>query len=801
MRITLSWLKDFLDTDATLDEILNKLTSVGIEVEGVTDRSGDLNDFIVAQIISTAKHPTADKLQVCKVFDGTNNLQIVCGASNARTGIKVVLAPIGAVIPKNGLVIKQSKIREIDSNGMLCSAEELSISGDSSGIIELPESADVGEKYIKFSGLDNPVIEVSITPNRGDCLGVYGIARDLAATGIGSLKNISQLPLNEAVIDSPIKVKIEPDSGCNRFFGRYFQNVKNNELSPSWISKNLLAIGCRVITPLVDITNIMCHSFARPMHVFDADKIKGDVVVRRAVAGEKFMALNDVEYKLDGGEIVISDESGVIALAGIIGGKNTACDEKTKNVFLEIALFDPVSISKTGRRYQIDTDSRYRFERKVDEGFVLMADLIACNLIGKICGGRYSHAVDVVAAEYIAKNIEYSIDNFSKRAGFQISDEEILRILMALGFSCNKQMTGKYLITVPSWRNDIEIKEDITEEILRIYGYDNIPLVKLPESDFIVKPVLSQTQRNISVASRKLASLAYNEVVSWSFMSIEDASLFTKIEPALQIENPISVELSYMRPSIIPNLISAIKSNASRGFDNLSLFEIGPIFDVNLANFQQTVCTGVRSGFATLKSVHETPAKYDVFDIKRDIFAVIDECGLDSSKLQIIQESGETPSWYHPAQSASLRLGKVLLGYFGKINPMILAHYDVDSNCYAFELFINNFPHIKSKCGKRPPADFSDYQAVKRDFAFILDSNAPAGSLIKIIESVDRKLIKNVNIFDCFSGPSFGENKKSIALSVTIQASDRTLVEEEIEAISKNIILEIKSKMGGVLRS
>ena len=801
MKITLKWLKEFLDTNSAVDEIVQKLTSLGLEVDGVTDKSLSLKDFIVAEIKSAIKHPTANKLQVCEVFDGKYIISVVCGAPNARAGIKVVLAPEGTVIPLNGMIIKKSKIREVESYGMLCSAAELMIDGDEGGIIELDPTSPVGESFVKILGLDDQVIEISITPNRGDCLGVYGIARELAAAGLGTLKNIDQPALSDYNYESPIKVSIDDESGCERFAGRYFKDIKNPLNSPDWMSKNLKAIGSKTISTLVDITNLICFSFARPLHIFDADKIHGNITVRQAKTGEKFLALNDIEYKLIGDEIVICDNSGVIALAGIIGGKSTSCDVNTKNAFLEIALFDSIKISKAARHHQIDTDSKYRFERKLDPSFIEQADLIATNLIHKLCGGTYSSNVDEYITKFKAKYIDYSLEEFYRKAGFEIAEQEIITILHSLGFKIQTLNKSEYQIEVPSWRNDIEIAEDLTEEILRVYGYDKIPTIRIPSSDHVQTKVLSSLQNNTNLAKRRLASLGYYEIVSWSFMSHVDAGNFVDLEDEMRLLNPISEELSYMRPTIIPNILLALKNNLDRGFDNLSFFEIGPVFANHLLFKQQLVCCGVRSGLAVKKNIHAESGKFDVFDIKRDVFSVISEYGFDPEKLQINQDSVDIPKWYHPMQSCALRIGKVIVGYFGKIHPAIIAKYQIDENCYAFELFPANLPLSKAKHGKRSGADFSDYQAVKRDFAFILDKNQPAGSLIKIIENVDKKLIKDIKIFDCFMGKSIGEDKKSIALAVILQASDRTLVESEIEIISNNIVQEVKNKLGGILRS
>lgn len=799
MKFTITWLKQFLEIDASLNEISLALTSLGLEVDEIIDRSAELKDFIVAEILAAEPHPNADKLRVCRVFDGSKELQVVCGAPNARAGIKVVLAPIGAIVPANKLEIKQSKIRDVESQGMLCSAVELKIGNDSSGIIELDANYQVGTPFITASGLDDPIFDLSVTPNRGDCLGVYGIARELAALKLGTLKPLESLPVIDDGTECPIKVETDNNIGCKRLLARFFRGVDNNKKTPDFVTDNLQAVGAKTISPAVDITNWVCMSYGRPSHVYDADKIVGNIKIRKAIKDEKFVALNETEYTMKGGELVISDEEGIISLAGVIGGKRTACDQNTANILLEIAVFDPGEVANSGRYHMIETDSRYRFERKIDENFLQQADFILSAMLLKYCGGTASKNLDRIAQEQSSKRIKYSSLLFARKAGFKLPLETIISLLESLGFRISAKQEDAFEVAVPSFRNDIEIAEDITEEVLRLYGYNNIPSITLLSEGKISKPPIAKKFSVAKQLVRLLAIQGYHELVTWSFMKKEKAEKFAELEDKIAIVNPISVELSYMRPTIIANLLDALKINQERGFSNLSVVEIGPVFSSSHPNLQTKVCAGVRSGFANLKSIHNKAEKFNIFDVKRDLFMLIGECGFDADKMNLVQDK-VTPRYYHPSQSAALFMGKNLIAYFGKLHPQILKCYELDMDTYAFELFLDNIPETKSKAGKKIATGFSDYQSVKRDFAFILDKKFPAGSLIKMIEALDKKLIQAVEIFDSFEGSAVGENKKSIALNVTIQARDRTLTEAEIEQLSDRIIAEVSHKAGGVLR-
>jgi phenylalanyl-tRNA synthetase beta chain len=790
MKFTLNWLKQYLETDASLEQIVEKLTALGLEVECVVDKAADLAPFQIAKILEAIPHPDADKLRVCQVETGTGQLQIVCGAPNARAGINVVLAPVGSVIPANGMVIKASKIRGVESNGMLCSAEELGLGGDATGIIEMPACNDnIAKKYAQLAGLDDPMIEIAITPNRGDCLGVYGIARDLAAAGLGKLKPISADKI-AGTFKSPIAVKIEDEKECPMFVGRYFKNVKNGA-SPEWLKNRLSAIGVKSISVLVDITNYIAFEFGRPLHVYDAKKLSGDLVVHSAKAGEKLHALDDKEYALDSGMTVVSDKQNAQALGGVIGGMASGCADYTTEVFLEVALFNHVSVAKSGRKLDIITDSRYRFERHVDPAFVLPAAEIASKMILDLCGGEASELVIAGREPAWQRTIDFDFSFVKKRGGIDISTSESKKILESLGF----KVSGNK-ISVPSWRPDVSIKEDLVEEIVRVYGYDKLPMLDLPQSASNFEAVLSPAQKRVSAVRRKLASNGMVEAITWSFMKCEAAKLFGGNNAALNLQNPISNDLNYMRPSILPNLIEAIGRNSTRGYDNLAFFEIGLIFENTSPEGQKQVATGVRSGKAAQKDIYGAARDVDAFDAKADCFAALEAAGAPVTNLRI---STDAPAWYHPGRSGVLKLGKAVLAVFGEIHPQILKDLDVKGPIVAFEVYLKEIPTAKAKKKAKPKLEFSEYQSSSRDFAFLIDENVTADEILRAVSGVDKKLIEDVSLFDVYQGKGTPEGKKSVAISVRIQADDHTLTESEIEGIAKKII-EAVGKLGGVLR-
>jgi phenylalanyl-tRNA synthetase beta chain len=792
MKFTLSWLKNFLDTESSLEEITNRLTMIGLEVEEIIDRRTELAAFEVAEILETTSHPDADKLRVCKVKTSSDIVNIVCGAPNARAGIKVVLAKIGTIIPNGNFKIKQSKIRGVESCGMLCSREELNIKGDSSGIIELSDGAIIGGDIAEYFGFDDPVIHINVTPNRADALGVYGIARDLAAAGIGKLKPLV-IPVIKEEFSSDTEVRVLNEEVCPLFAIREIKNLKNVE-SPKWLKQHLENIGIGSISAIVDVTNYMSYSFGQPMHAYDADKVKGSLIIDSLKSSEKILALNDKEYELGLGDIIIKDDQEIHCLAGIIGGKNSSCNESTTRILLEAACFDSHYIMRTGRKMMIDTDSRYRFERNVNREFTLKALDYASSLILTICGGSPSAPKVAGNDKLPIRIIQFPFDFFVSRAGFSIKAEEIIAILERLGFGC-KNEKDKIEITIPSWRYDVSIKEDIVEEIVRIYGYDKIPLVPLPTNN--VEKIINREQRRFIDIKRLLASHGYTEVISWSFMDSKKAKLFSEIKEELILQNPISSDLDYMRPSILPNLLKIACNNINRSYKDLSLFELGPIFfEADNITPVKSVA-GIRIGATLPKNCHITTQDVSIFDIKSDLETIFSYASLELDKCQI---QNIAPSYYHPTRSATISLGKNVIAYFGQIHPSILKSFDIECDVMAFELDLSKLPMTKEKFGKKSKLRISDYQMINRDYAFIIDESQKIGEILNFIKNADKNLIKNVSLFDIYNGNKIEKGKKSIAISVTIQDDNKTLNEQDISNVNQLIIEGVKAKFGACLR-
>ena len=796
MKFTLSWLKNFLDTNASLEEITNKLTMLGLEVEEVIDLASELADFEVAEIIEAVPHPNADKLRVCKVKTSSEILDIVCGAPNARSGIKVVLAKIGTTIPNGNFKIKQSKIRGVDSCGMLCSAEELNIKGDSSGIIELPEDVEIGTKIAKYFGFDDPVIHINITPNRADGLGVYGVARDLAAAGIGTLKALEIPKINDS-FSSSLEIKVLNQEACSLFAVREIQELSNTE-SPKWLKNCLESIGVGSISPVVDVTNYISYSFGQPMHAYDADKVGKGLTIELLKSPIKFEALNNKEYELSVGDLVIGDENGIHCLAGVIGGKNSACSDLTQRVILEAAHFDNKTVGRTGRKTMIETDGRYRFERYVNKEFTLQALDYATNLILTICGGKASAVKSCGESILPIRTIDFSANFFLSRAGFKLSSDEISSILERLGFKVDKANHDKdaaFKVTIPSWRSDVSLKEDLVEEVLRIYGYEQIPLCPLP--DAAVQKIVDRGQKNLMDVKRLLAANGYTEVVSWSFMDSKKASLFSELKPELTLLNPISSDLDYMRPSILPNLLKFASNNLNRSFKDLSLFELGPVFlsaeDIMPVKF----ASGVRIGNNLPKNCHSGGEKVSVFDVKADLEVVLANLGFELDKCQI---KSEAPSYYHPTRCGTVSLGKNLIAYFGQVHPSILKLFDIEQDVMAFELNLSNIPKAGEKFGKKADFKASDYQMINRDYAFVIDEAQSIGEILSFIRNADKNLIRNVSLFDVYVGDKIEKGKKSVAISVLIQDDNKTLTEEDISHVNKTIIAGVEAKFNAHLR-
>lgn len=788
MKFSLSLLKKFLTTDASLETISATLTAIGLEVDGIEDKSAALKPFVVAEILEAEKHPQADKLQVCKVRAAQGDLQIVCGAPNARAGIKVALANIGTIIPTNNMEIKKAAVRGVESQGMMCSARELGLGEDHAGIIELPLTAEIGTSIVEVLGLGDPVIDINVTANRGDCMGVYGVARDLAAAGLGMLNKL-EIPTIKASGNCPIGIRIEDTEGCPAFLGRVITGVKNGP-SPEWLQRMLTNAGMRPISALVDITNYFSLAFGRPLHVYDVAKLNGDLTARRARDGETLAALNEKTYRLASRDCVIADDAQVLGIGGVMGGTHSGVTETTTDILLEVALFDQIRIAHTGRALQIDSDARARFERGVDAHFVATADALATAMILEFCGGTPSERS--LAGDVPEKAIRVAYDPAFVNAlgGMEVSIGKQVEILKTLGFTAD----GKEMI-VPSWRHDVSQPADLAEEVLRMVGYDNIPAMSLPKQPSINNPALSPIQSRDALLRRAAARRGLHETYSWGFCSKEQAELFGGQDESLHLLNPISADLSVMRPKILPHLLEAVCANHARGVADVALFELGATFHDTTPTGQKTNLTGVRSGSRT--GTHWAGSKAsDVFDVKADLMFLLDAAGINTAQL-LVQPTKDAP-WFHPGRSGVVSLGpKNMLGVFGEIHPRLLKTLGLDQPVYAFSLFVSALPAPKR--AKRKPLSVSDYQAVARDFAFVVDETTKAAELTAAVAKADKDLLKSVTIFDVYQGKGVEPGKKSIALTVTLQAADRTLTDSEIEQVCQHIIGNAM-KAGAILR-
>jgi phenylalanyl-tRNA synthetase beta chain len=801
MKFTLSWLKDYLDTEASAEAIADALTSVGLELESLSNPAEALKPFVIADVIEARQHPNADRLRVCIVSTGGGApVQVVCGAPNARTGMKGVFAPVGTHIPGTGVDLKAGLIRGEASNGMLLSERELGLSDAHEGIVDLPADAPVGTAYAKWAGLDDPVIDVGVTPNRPDALGVYGIARDLAARGIGSLKPID-VPIVAGKFKSPIAVELrfgDPENRpCPLFVGRYFRGVRNGP-SPSWMQRRLRAIGLRPISTLVDITNYITHSYARPLHVFDAAKVKGTIHARPAKDGETIEALDGKSYRLDSSMTVIADDNGPEGIAGIIGGELTGCTAETTDVFLEAAYFDPIRTATTGRKLGINSDARYRFERGVDPAFVETGAEIATNMILELCGGEASELVIAGKPPLRSYSVPFRLDRVRTLAGVDIPEREQVKILAALGFTV-AGAGDDVVAEVPSWRPDINGEADLVEEIVRIYGLDKVAHVPMPRLNSVTARSIDASQRRRFLAARVLAARGMNEAMTWSFMPKNQAELFGGGGEALALANPISTELSDMRPSLIANLIAAAGRNLARGHDDVRLFEVGQVYRGDRPEDEHQHASGIRRGMNSQRHWAGGRRPVDVFDAKADALALLSAVGAPVDRLQTVAEG---PSWYHPGRVGSLMLGpKNRLAVFGEVHPRVLAAMDVTGPLVAFEVDLGAIPLPKSTKTARPALDASQFQAVTRDFAFVVPAEVPADKLIRAARGADKELIESVSIFDVFTGDAIGAGRKSVALEVTLQPQDRTLTDDEIEKVSAAVVAAVKSATGGELRT
>ena len=802
MKITTNWLKEHLDTKLSENQIIDKLTDVGLEVEGVDTQSGELDSFIVAKILKTKKHPDADRLSVCDVDIGSDNsIKVVCGAPNAKEGLLTIYAPPGAVVPKNQTKLVISKIRGVTSYGMLCSAAELKLSNESDGIIKLyPKKYEkkIGKNFFPKSSIN--IIDISITPNRADCLGVRGIARDLATACSGILKKIKKEKLvqkNKQKIS--IKIIKEKNSGCTSFGSCLITGIKNIE-SPNWLKKKIISLGQKPISAIVDITNYVMFDLNRPLHAYDADKIDNGITVRNSKKGEKFKALDEKDYNLEDGMCVITDSSGILGLGGIIGGTRSGTQIDTKNVLIESAYFNPRSIRKTSKILNIDTDAKFRFERGIDPLSIEQGLQRAAELIKKICGGEVSKFDIQKIKNEKYKFIKFDMHSFEKITGFKIDKKEIIKILTNLGFEIKKQKK-LLLLKVPSWRPDIEQEVDIVEELVRIKGYDQIEMIE-PEK-VRIKNTLNKTQKLFHFLQRAVASKGYLEVITWSFTDSKVNHLFIENNKEIKIVNPISADLNVLRSSIFSNLIINLNKNIERGFKDLSIFEIGPVFSGPKPGEQQTVVSGLRTGKLFRQSWVEQGRLVDVFDVKRDVIQSLIEAGYNKDKFYI---DDETPSYYHPGKSGRIFLNKnkdEVVAFFGDIHPNILKKLDIKVEALVgFEIFLDNIKQSKKSLkNQKTQYKYSDFQKSERDFAFVLDKNFKVQELIEIIKNTDKDLIKSVKVFDVYEGENIDEGKKSIALNVTIQSLEKTLSEEDLNKINKLIISNVESKIDAKIRS
>ncbi|HIF61570.1 MAG TPA: phenylalanine--tRNA ligase subunit beta [Candidatus Pelagibacter sp.] len=800
MITSLSWLKSHLSTKANLKQIVERLTEIGLEVESVKSPGNDLDNFIICKVVKSQKHPNADKLKICDVDIGKENLvKIVCGAPNARDGLFTVYAPPGAVIPKTKMKLKIAKIRGIESFGMLCSRSELDQSLDKDGIIELnKKEKNIGEKFFKNS-LEE-VIDISVTPNRPDCLGIRGIARDLAASGLGQLKKQPPIKIKQK-FKQPIKVSIskEKNQGCGVFGSIYIKNIENKE-SPEWLKNKIISLGLKPISAIVDITNYIMFDLNRPLHAYDADKINKEIIVRNSKKGESFEALDNKKYILDNNMCAITDKSGVLGLGGIIGGTRSGTELSTKNILLESAYFYPSEIRKTAKSLNIDTDAKYRFERGIDPNSIKTGLELAMCMVLDICGGEASKFSFEGKLKSNNKIIDLNYEKFLNVVGFSIISSEIKKILSSLGCEVKP---GKKSIKVlpPSWRPDLKEDIDLIEELVRIKGYKNIPLIT-PEKENI-KETLNSKQKLFHFSQRIVASKGFTEAVTWSFTDSKVDNFFSDLKEEIRLSNPISNDLDVLRSSLYTNLMIGAKKNIHRNFEDLMLFEIGPVFKGKEPGKQSTMIGAIKTGKHSRKNWIEKERSFDIFDIKSDVLRTLSEIGIDSKKIII---SNKTKKWYHPGRSGLLSLGSISgpeLAYFGEIHPSIIKKLDLRvESVLGFEIFLDNIPEFRKKIREtKPQFIVSDYQKVTRDFAFVIDEKFSSGEIINLVKNIDKELIKTVKIFDIYQGENIESGKKSIAFSVTFEPKDKTLSEGDIDQISKKIISSVQSVTAATLRS
>jgi phenylalanyl-tRNA synthetase beta chain len=805
MKFTLDWLLEHLDTDASATEIGETLTKVGLELEGMEDQGKALSAFVTAHIVSAEQHPNADKLRVCKVDAGTGELiDVVCGAPNARTGLKSVFAFPGTYIPGKDMTIGKGNIRGQVSNGMLCSNAELELSNDHDGIIELPEDAPVGIKYVDYAGINGVVYDISITPNRGDATGVYGVARDLAAFGLGTLKTTDMSPVPSKgpspIAPLPQLFNADEPKAIRKFAGRYLKGIKNGP-SPAWLQQRLRAVGLRPINTIVDITNLVSLGWGRPLHAYDADKLNGQPVLRNA-RNEAFDALDNKVYTLDETMTVIADDTGPLCLGGIMGGIRSGVTEETVNVFMECASWDPELVARTGRKTGIVSDARYRLERNVDPALTEPGLQLATRLVLELCGGEPLEPAISGEDVYPNTSVQFPLSEIRRLTGLDVEPMIVTAILSRLGF----EMTGKgdtFTVKVPSWRPDVTQKADLVEEVMRMVGVDNVPVEPLPRLAHVAPRMLTNIQNRRRIARRALAARGLDEAVTWSFISHDEATRFGGGQESLQLANAIASDMTDMRPSLLPGLLAAARRNANRGTSDLALFEVGQVFLSDAPEGQHTYASGIRTGTERLggsgRHWSGKAQSVGVFDAKADLGAVLDALGYDIDKVQLFAEPAP---WSHPGRGGRVAQGPKTLGWFGELHPAWAAELDIDFPVAAFELDLDALPEPRKKPTKTKPAlDLSALMPLTRDFAFVVDKAVTAGAILKAARGADKALIKDVNVFDVFEGSHVGEGKKSVAIEVTIQPSDKTLTDEDIDKVSAAVVAAVTKTSGGVLRT
>ena len=803
MKFTLDWLKDHLETDVSAETIIDTLTMIGLEVEEVEDQAKALEPFVVAHVVEAKPHPNSDHLNLCLVDDGSGEqIKVVCGAPNARTGMKAVFAPVGTYIPGTDFTLSKGMIRGEESNGMLCSERELLLSDDHNGIIELPEDAPVGMRYVDYKKLGGVVIDVAITPNRGDCTGIYGIARDLAAAGLGDLKDKAILPVKATAGETTIPIELRfadgTDPVCKMFAGRLVKNVRNGP-SPQWLQDRLRAVGLRPINALADITNYISQERGRPLHVYDADKIVGTLHARMGKKGESFNGLDDKPHEVDETMCVIADDSGVVGLGGILGGEESSCTDETTNVLIECAWFEATAVAQTGRKTGIVSDARYRFERYVDPAFVKPGIELATQMVLDLCGGEPCEvriAGNVEPPELI---IDFPVAEIGRLTGLKVPFAEIKAILGRLGFWVSG--TGETVkIAVPSWRPDVTQKADIVEEVMRMVGVDRVPVEPLPRLAPVAQKMLTPLQNRKRVARRALAARGLDEAVTWSFISEDLAKTFGGgTDETLKLANPIAADLTDMRPSLLPGLLAAVRRNQNRAIGELDLFEVGQVFLSDAPSGQHVYATALRAGSGE-RNWRAASRPVDVFDAKADLAALLDALGYDIDKLQLVAEPAP---WAHPGRAGRLQLGpKNIIAWFGELHPALLHDLDLDGPVVAFELDLDALPDPKKKPTRtKPQLELSGLMPLSRDFAFVVDSAVAAQSILKAAQGADKKLITGASVFDIYEGEHMAPGKKSVAIEVSLQPRDKTLTDEEIEAVSNAIVAAVTKATGGTLRT